>query len=215
MNKIVIAIIAALLIAAGGAAYFLTRDGESSSNANDTAQQATNNTQAFEALDTTQLDVVATISGQSGGKDITGVMEYDKDSSSFRYKASAGEQNLTIIYTKDAYYTCQGDNTCFKFAINDQNSGFNPGSYTYDQAKLDQFKNQATYQGSKPCPAGTCDVWKVNAEGYDSTFYVDHQTKRISQVEATREDGAAKITFDYKDVAIVPPANAQSLSTNH
>ena len=117
---------------------------------------------------------------------------------------------MEIIYTSDAYYACQGDN-CVKYPISQSsNSGFDPSAYTYDQAKLASYTSPAN-KGQQSCPSGTCDVWEVSAGGYSSKLYIDSDTKRITQVESTVAGKTSKIVYEYKDVSITVPANAQTI----
>ena len=117
---------------------------------------------------------------------------------------------MEIIYTSDAYYSCQGDN-CVKFPISQSgDSGFDPSAYTYDESKLSSYANPA-YKGQQSCPSGTCDVWEVSAGGVTSTLYVDSSSKRITQVESTVGGKTSKIVYEYKDVSITVPANAQTI----
>jgi hypothetical protein len=139
-------------------------------------------------------------------------MEYDKNSKVVKYQSTANGQTTILYYASDAFYTCQNDSACYKYPINQSTaSGFSRESYEYSQEELADFKNGAAYQGTQPCPAGSCDVWKVSTEDGQSTIYIDKATKRISQVEGTTAAGSSKIVYEYKDVNVSIPPNAQEL----
>jgi hypothetical protein len=62
------------------------------------------------------------------------------------------------------------------------------------------------------CPAGTCDVWSVVDENdHESTIYIDVQNNRVSQVESRDETSDIKLVYEYRDVTITPPENAQEI----
>lgn len=213
MKRILIAVVAILVLAGGG--YLLANRGGN----NDTENSAkTNNSEnkskmSIKALPTTDSSYIATITTTSAGKTDTATMEYDKNSGAVRYTVGAGGSTTTIIYTKDAYYMCQASGKCYKYPHDKKNSsGFDPGSYEYSKQKLDELKDKSVYQGTKPCPAGTCRVWQAQTGSYTSSIYVDTETDRISQVEGGGSNGTAKIVYEYSDVRIILPAGAQTVS---
>lgn len=214
MNKrLLIGAIVVLLVGGGAAAYFVTKDDDTSTPA--TSQIGNNQptaNPAFNAASTEGLEFKATISTAIGGQATESTIEQD-DKGNTRYVASAGGRQMEIIYTSDAYYSCQGNN-CVKFPVSQSsNSGFNPSDYTYDQSKLAGYVSGAAYKGQKSCPSGTCDVWSINTGGSTSTFYIDSTTKRITQVESTIAGSSTKIVYDYANVTITVPANAQTVPT--
>lgn len=213
----IIGIIIVLVLIGGGAAYFATKDSDNDSdknkaNSSQTSSNSGSSTNAFNPASTEGLEFKATLTttGTTGSTEAT--IEHD-DKGNTRYVASAGGQQTEIIYTSDAYYICTGSN-CLKYpASQSSSSGFNPADYTYDQSKLSGYKNGAGYKGQKSCASGTCDVWSVNAGGFTSTIYVDRTTKRITQVDSTIAGNTTKIVYDYSDVTITVPANAQTIPT--
>lgn len=208
-------IIAAVVVVAlaGGGAYLLTKDDNGDKSSESTSQTANNQTGSegnFSPVSTEGLEFKATLTTTKDGTNTVATIEQD-DQKNIRYTATQGGQQVEIIYTKDAYYMCTAGN-CIKYPISQQGSaGFDPGTYTYDASKLEGYKNNSAYKGQKSCPAGTCDVWSVTAGGYTSTIYVDTKTKRISQVESTVNGATTKIVYEYTDVTITVPTNAQTL----
>ena len=206
--------VAAVLIGGGGAAYMLTKDDDngSSQNTSQSENQSGDNQNAFNAASTEGLEFKATISTTSGGQATQATIEHD-DKGSTRYVASAGGQQTEIIYTSDAYYMCTSG-SCYKYSLS-QTPGvnFNPKDYEYGADKLEGYKSGAAYKGKQSCPSGSCDVWSVSGGGGTTTLYVDAGTKRITQVETSISGATSKIVYDYTDVTITIPANAQTLPT--
>ena len=201
-------IVAAVVVLGGGAAYMLTKDdnGETEQTNTSQANQSTN-ANAFSPASTEGLEFTATITTDGAG---TATFEHD-DKGSTRYVATTGGQQMEIIYTSDAYYSCQGHD-CVKFPISQSsNSGFDPSQYTYDENKLASYASPA-YKGQQSCESGTCDVWEVSAGGYTSTLYVDSSTKRITKVQGTVGGKTSTIVYEYKDVTITVPANARTIT---
>jgi hypothetical protein len=212
-KPVIIGIIVALLIGGGAAVYVLTRedkkDGAETSSQTNNGQTAGNSD--FAPVSTKGMDFSATLTTASPQGSTSAKIEQDGDKT--RYVATQDGQEIQIINTPDAYYSCTGDQ-CFKFALSQSgNSGVDVGSYQYDESEISNFRNTAAYQGKKDCPAGTCDVWSVTVGTGTSTLYIDTKTKRISQVESTQSGTSTKIVYDYKNVTIDIPANAQTLQT--
>lgn len=210
-RPLVIGAIAVVLIGGGAAAYFATRDKDNKTSeiTSQTGGEQSASGQSFNPASTENLEFSATITTDGAG---SATFERD-DQNNMRYVVSQNGQQMEIIYTSDTYYSCQGDN-CVKFPISQSsNAGFNPGDYTYDQSKLDTYRSGSTYKGKQSCPSGTCDVWSVSVSGYTSTIYIDSDTKQITQVESTIAGKTSKIVYDYKDVTINIPANAQTIPT--
>ena len=215
MKKLII-IGAAVLLLGGGAAYLLTKGDDEPSNQNQTNTQTDTGSQSstsgdFSPVSTQGLDFVATVTTTT--KTGTSTAKFEQDGDKTRYTISANDVQSQFIYTKDAYYTCNGDQ-CFKYASSQSsNNGVNTEDYQYSASQLADFKNSATYQGKKDCPAGTCDVWSVTFTGSTSTIYIDTQTKRISQTESTIAGNSTKLTYDYQDVTVNIPTNARTFPT--
>jgi len=211
-KRIVIGVIIAFLIG-GGAVYFLTKSDKkdnSETKANSNSSQSSSGSD-FAPVSTKGLDFTATITSTGASGESTAKIEQDGDKT--RYVATADGQETQVIYTSDAYYTCT-NGQCYKFAkTQSANSGVDVGSYEYDESEIANFRNTAAYKGKQDCPAGTCDVWSVTTAEETSTLYIDSKTKRISQVEGTNAGVTSKIVYDYKDVTIDVPQNAQTLQT--
>lgn len=205
-RSLVIGAVVLILLGGGAAAYVLTKeDDKNKESASQTSPSPNNN--AFNPASTENLEFAATITAEGAPQ---AIMERD-DKGNTRYVTSQSGQQMEIIYTSDAYYSCQGD-TCMKFSISQSgSSGFDPSAYTYDEAKLAGYGSPA-YKGKQSCPSGTCDVWEVSTGGVTSTLHVDSSTKRISQVEGTVGGRTSKIVYEYKDVTISVPQNAQTVT---
>ncbi|HEY5550100.1 MAG TPA: hypothetical protein VIK37_02795 [Candidatus Saccharimonadales bacterium] len=209
-RRLVIGVIVLLLIGGGAAAYFTTKDNDTTTpSTSQTSGGQSANGANFNPASTEDLEFTATITTAGAG---SATFEHD-DKGSTRYVATQNGQQIEVVYTSDAYYSCQGDN-CVKFPISQSsNSGFNPGDYTYDQTELANYRSSSSYKGKQSCPSGTCDVWSVSVSGNTSTIYIDADTKRITQVESTIAGKTSKIVYEYKDVTIDIPANAQTIPT--
>lgn len=219
-KKTWIVIIIVVILVGGGVAYWLSqKDKEEEPTKSNSTSQSTNNSgnKSFAALANNDSDFSAVITSKTDdGKTVAATMEYDKDSGAYSYKAAANGEGVTLIYTKDAYYMCQSADNCIKYPIS-QNTGFNPGDYSYTQAKLDSYKQSSTYQGQEACPdgEGTCDVWKTSTGGVDSTIYLDSASKKVVQIKTVKDGTESTVAYSYKSVTVTPPANAESMSTNH
>lgn len=210
-KPVLIGIIIAFLLGGGTAAYLLSRDGKKDKTQTDS--QTSNNQTAggndFAPVSTKGLDFSATLtmSGSQG----TSSARLEQDGDKTRYVSTQDGQETQIIYTPDAYYSCTGGQ-CFKFALSQSsNIGVDVSAYEYDASEIANFRNTAAYKGKQDCPAGSCDVWSVTVGAGTSTLYVDAKTKRISQVESTQDGTTTKIVYDYKDVTIDIPENAQTI----
>jgi hypothetical protein len=207
-NLIIGLVVAAVVVVGGGAAYMLTQDDDSDNQQQLSQDSSGADNSAFNPASTEGLEFSATITVEGAP---TATFEHD-DQGTTRYVTTTGGQEMEIIYTSDAYYSCQDDN-CIKFPISQLgNSGFNPGDYTYDEDRLGSFASPA-YKGQQSCESGTCDVWEVSTGGVTSTLYVDSNTKRITKVQGTVAGKTSTIVYDYKDVTINIPQNAQTITT--
>ncbi len=213
MKKFLPVIIVLLILIGGGAAVLLTKDDSKNNN----ATSANNNNQTkttgvFDALATTGTSFIATITSTNNGKSVESKMEYDQKNDAVRYTTAVGGSEASYIFINDAYYICQSASKCFKYPASQGNSsGFDRKAYEYSNEELAGFKNTSVDGGEGACPAGTCHIWKVANGGYESSVYIDTKTKRISQVESTSAAGTSKITYEYKDVTVTAPKNAQEL----
>lgn len=216
LKKKQIIIIAAVILVAliGIGAYAMSQDDgadKSNTSSNTSSNNSGNQPSSFDAL-TTDTSFVATITTSNDGQEVKAVMSYDKDSGAVKYVTTTEGKEVSMYYTKDAYYLCQSANDCFKYPLGQGSvSGFDPGTYQYDNQDIAGLRNNAAYQGQQSCPAGTCDVWKVTEGTNSTTVYIDASTKRISQVETTTAAGTSKVVYEYKSVSVTPPANAKEL----
>lgn len=214
MKKFLPLIIVLLILIGGGAAVLLTRDDDKKDNAtsSNNSNQTKTTAGAFDALPTTGTSFVATITSTNNGKSVESKMEYDQKNDAVRYTTAIGDSESSYVFIDDAYYICQSASKCFKYpASQGSTSGFDRKAYEYSNDELAGFKNTSVDGGEGACPAGTCRIWKVANGGYESSVYIDTKTKRISQVESTSAAGSSKITYEYTDVTVTAPKNAQEL----
>lgn len=216
MNKKVLIAAVALVVVGGGAAFAMTRP-DKKANDSQAAQQTSAeadsiDNMAFDPLATGDSSFVAIIDTTTDGQTTSGRMEYDKDNDALRFTSTSGEETSVLVYTQDAYYFCQTEDTCYKAALSQSsNSSFDRRLYEYSAEEIAAFRNTAAYQGKQACPSGSCDTWKVSQDGYETTLYIDAGSKRITQVDGASASGTTKIVYEYKDVTVTPPANAQDL----
>lgn len=211
MNKrMMIAAIAALILIGGGV-FFATRGDDNKKASTNSPQgstsQQSNGSASFSPVSTEGLAFSAAISVD--GKD-SGTIQSD-GKGKISYSSTQAGQNIRIVYTSDAYYSCTGD-TCYKYSTSTSSgASFNPSDYQYTNDQLSGYKSGAVNKGRQSCPAGTCNVWSVTVNGATSSIFIDTKTSRISQVESAISGKTTKITYVYKSVTIDVPANAQSL----
>jgi len=219
-NKAIGILVALLVIGAGTFAYFAAQDtpdnNEESSNSQN--QSASNGQEALATFDPVLAEgvsYVATISGTSEGQPVQGTIESDGQGNS-KFSFSQGEESGDLYLTSEATYSCSKNEGCVKFdRTNGNTNGFdealNPSRFDYSEEDFKSFKDQATYEGRQSCPAGTCDTWTVvDEQGYESKIYLD-DSNRVSQVEGKDETSNITLTYEYRDVTITPPANAQEI----
>ncbi len=214
MKKVLIigaVIVLVLGVAAGG--YFLFFNGEESTTTNTSSQtENTASTNEFSLALTQNVPMVATISTTQDGEKNTFVMSFDGKGNS-EYEVEQNGEQVRFISTKTDYYMCNTQG-CFKYANTQEQTGTsNPDEYEYDQTEIDAFKANSTYKGQQSCGSGTCDVWEVAnfSGGGTATLYIDSTSKRIMKIESAFNGSTTTITYDYKDVTIEVPADAQEL----
>lgn len=216
MKKKLIAVVALVLVLGGGAAVYLSKNNKSdnASSSNGQSSGASNSTSnQFNAVPTTG-SFKATITTQTDSGQTETVMEHDPDQNITKVTGTANGQSYTYYYTSDAFYMCQTDDSCMKYASGTNFANvFDPSTYEYDQGQLDAYKNTSIYQGEKDCVAGTCNVWQVtNSDDYQFTMYVDKATQRISQVESTTGTTKSSIVYDFSPVSITLPTNVTEVN---
>lgn len=210
----IIIILLILLIAGGVAAYFITKDDENNnetSTSQTTTPPTTTSQKTFSPAVNSNQPYAATVTTNANGQKKTATLISDGQGN-FSYSTEVSGQTVSTVYTKDAYYICQGTSKCIKYATtNLSKSGFDPSSYQYDTSRIENLKNSANYKGQQACPngGGTCEVWSVTSANGNttSTVYINTSTKRI--VKATTSNGTTEndITYDYKNVHITVPTN--------
>ncbi len=219
-KSVIMLIVLVLILVGGAAAYFVNKN-----NNDEQAQQAAQAAQAaktketantLSAASTSGMPFVATVSTTtSGGQKVNGVMSSDGDGNvSYAYKADG--KDVSLIYTADAYYLCNGTDTCIKYpSSSTSGSGFDPSAYQYDSNRIASLKDTAAYKGQQTCPGGggTCDVWSVSSAGATTTMYVNASTKKIAKVTTATATSSSDITYEYKNVTVAAPANSVTLPT--
>ena len=223
----IILIVLALLLIGGVIGYFIDKNNkeEAAKKAEQAAaakaeleQQQAENAEEFAAIANSGEPYVATINSNAGGKQVNGVITYDGEGNT-SYAYSADGKDTTLVYTKDAYYLCNGNATCIKYpASQTASSGFDPSTYQFDGTKLNELKSSTNYKGQETCPApatGTCDVWAVTSEngGVTTTFYVNAETKKIARVTIASGTTKSEVTYDYKNAKVTVPTNFTTAPT--
>lgn len=221
-KKVILIVLAVVIVGGVAAAYFINKNNEEekeqkAAQASQTAQNVANTTNTLNAASTAGKSFVATINTTTtGGQPVTGVMTSDgKGNVSYVYKADG--KDVSLIYTADAYYLCNGTATCIKYpASQTSSSGFNPSDYQYDGSKINALKSTAAYKGQQACPSpstGTCDVWSVTEADTTTTMYVNSADKQIAKVTTKSGTTTSDITYEYKAVTVAAPANSVTLPT--
>jgi hypothetical protein len=209
MNRnLLIGLVAAMVVGGGVVAYVATQNDDDANQNGNGAQTQDGDTPQFSPVSTEGLDFVGTITGAGQEGEVT--FEYDKDSQSFRYIASSNGEAIETITTPDAYYAMTGGRW-IKYPTG-TNSGFDPESYQYDDGELANYQGNSAYQGTESCAAGTCHVWRTTSEGSESTLLIDTDTGYIVRVSTTTGGQTSSIDYEYKDVTITPPADAEEIS---
>lgn len=218
-KRIIIIVVAVLVLGLAAFLVFGNDDDNSGNQANtgDSTQQADSESQQsadtrFAPVGMMDMAFEATVDGtDADGKSYQMLLQYDGEGRT----RMTGEQNGTrfeTIFTSDAFYSCEGQN-CVKFPISQSDSSpFTPDEYVYEDDDFTEFQDSAAYKGTGDCPAGTCDIWEVTEDGYTSQLYLD-RNRRISKVEGSSVEGNVTITYEYKNVNIEIPQNAQTIPT--
>ena len=221
MNKnLIIGLVAGVVVVGAGAAYIVTSGGEDETNNNSQTTESTNNSQqestdgqTFNPANTIEQDFVATFTTQSDGGEISATVNYDKDSSSWQYVTTTGDQDAEFIITADAYYSKLDGQWVKLPSSGDAATGFDTKQLELSDSEVTAFQERASYKGEASCPAGTCDLWEVeNYEGAEKiSFYLNKDTNTMSQLVTVANGATSTITYEYKDVTVEVPENAQTL----
>lgn len=205
----IISFTAVIGLLSGAALIILTSDSDRAQSKRAETTQATDkkNGLPFDAQPTAETSFAATIKGKIEGQPIKATIEYDGDGRS-RFISKHDEQSQQIIITPDASYSCSGDD-CTHFPNSETASPlFNPADYVYTVDDINSLNTNAQYIGKESCPAGTCNVWKVQNENEElSNIYVDAADKLISQVTGSSPNGEFTIVYDYRKITITTPEN--------
>ncbi len=206
----VIAVIIVVVLAIAGAGYFVYQNNNETEDTASTSNQAPENDIVFDPIASQDLSFAATISGTQEGELFQATMESDGEGN-FQMTSMFDGQETRIITTKDAYYTCTGDD-CIKMPQSQNTANdYNIDSYVYTDEDIESYQENARYEGRGECPAGTCDIWVVTEAEGTSKIYIDSSSRRISQIETEADGESSKIVFEYKDVTIQVPVNAREL----
>jgi hypothetical protein len=202
---------AAIIVVGGGAAYLLTQDNEDS-NSTDTSQSSTGDASQANSFNPNWSETQPFVATITTDGEVTGTIASDGEGA-ISFTATVNGQESRFIYTDDAYYACTGDE-CTKLPLSQSStSSFDPAQYQFDEDRISSLKGLTSYKGQEPCGSTTCDVWEYSTEGTTSTLYLDTNTKSIVRVRHVSANGQeSDITYEYKDVSIAVPANAQEIN---
>ncbi len=195
--------------ATGGYLVFFLGDNDQQ----DATGQTETTENAFNPVATEGVPVVATVTTTQDGETQTFVMEFDGNGNS-QYEMDSDGQTIRFVTTKDAHYMCNDAQGCFRYPTSDAQQGaVDPGQYEYSQSDIDNFRANATHKGQQSCSTGTCDVWDVSnfQDSGTATVFIDTASKRIVKIESTFNGSTSTIEFDYRDVTIEIPTDAQEL----
>jgi hypothetical protein len=206
---------AAVIVVGGGAAYFLINNSSNSDSDNDTTSSSmtsdasTGGTPSFSPQTTTGTSFVAKLNGTTDGEAVTATVLYDGKGNS-KYTSTSAGATAEVYITEDSYITCQ-DGMCYE--VNSRASrSIDSDDYTYSAEKNKEFQDIATYVGKDSCPAGTCNVWKVEQDGNTTMVYVGNDN-RISKLTAESANSKFTYTYEYKPVTITVPTDVRTLPT--
>ncbi len=214
MKKVLIIVAVVLVLAGGGAGayYLLSRDdAQPSTEATQTQPASETSTTGFAPASMEGVPFEATITVEGEGKTIESVMKFDGKGNS-EYVAVQDGKRITMFFTEDFYYMCTNATTCFKYKITNGDTGsVDPSQYEFTEEDLNNMRATATYKGQQACQASTCDVWESTEGTTTVNIYIDTTTKRISQAITQTDRGTSTMVFEYKDVTVDVPKNAQEL----
>lgn len=220
MNKAVVAILAVLIVGGGGAAYMLTREDDTSTEssnstgANDTndTEKKSNDAPEFNPLATIGESFTANMSIEStdGTGTFTGVIDKDADGNT-KFSGEQDGETIEFYLTTDGKYIVCEAGECFSLTGGD--SPIAVSDFTATDEDIAKYKETASFKGEVDCLSGRCDSWEYQDEVGDLvTIYIDQDSKKVSEVRGTDEDGSkVVITYEYKDVTITLPENVQEI----
>lgn len=214
-KQILTAVIVVGLLAGVFLAFFSANEQDETVNQQASEEELEQGSQTEEAalfnpLPMDEVGFRATLTGTSNEGPVDAIMEYDGEGSS-RFESTQNGQVMEFIITPTAAYSCENSNCVMFDTTTDNMSFFNPEDYTYGDGDYATFRDEAVYLGREDCPAGTCHAWEVEDEDTTSLIYIETQTTRISQVVSSGPDGDITVTYEYEDITITPPENAQAL----
>ncbi|MCA9337308.1 hypothetical protein KC951_01215 [Candidatus Saccharibacteria bacterium] len=207
-----IVLIVVAVLAVGGVGYYVYQ--QSQNNETETVTvETTEGTADIDVLVGDNAPFVATVSGTRDGQTYNATLESNGEGVT-QFTSTVDGQQIRAIYTKDAFYSCTGDQ-CYVMPLDGATQqSFDPSQYEYTAEDVAAWKSTSTYAGQQSCAGGTCDVWQVNdsTDGTTSKIFINTSTRRIAQVEVTTPEGTSSITYEYKPVTIAIPTNAQQLN---
>jgi hypothetical protein len=215
-KKVIIAIILGVVLLGAGAAYFLTREDDESSNSESSQTQNTSETQdaeeasngadtpVFEPLATTGESFVVELDTTTSDGSFAGKISYNGEGDSL-FEGTFKDDELKFYDVDGKFISCQND-TCF--GLPDGENGVDRSTYEYDEATINDYRNNASYEGKADCPAGTCDKWAVTDNDVDVMLYVASDG-RISKAEGTSAGSEFTAVFSYVPVSITAPENVR------
>jgi hypothetical protein len=214
VKKVLIIVGVVVLVVASAGAYLLLTNNEATEETTQSTSEETSTVEnAFSPVSTEGQSFVATINTTLDGEVNEATLSFDGEGKS-EYVATANGQTQRFVYTPDAYYSCNDTQGCFKFNLSDSaGPTVDPEEYQFKEEKAQDFNETANYEGQKSCDVGTCDVWVSNSfenQG-KTTIYLDARDKKIVKIESTVDGTTSTITYDYKDVTIEVPTDAEEL----
>lgn len=212
-RKYVISLIIIFMVF-GISGYFLIRSNNSVNDNLSMQKSEISNSESkkFEAVPNNNISYTATITNKDGDKVYVSTVEYDSDSKISKYNAEIGGSKSTIYFTENEYVFCQTEDNCIKYSNNSVNaSSFDPNTISFDEKQINELKNSSVFKETSNCVSGECEVWKINREGLESTYYIYTDTKRLAKFETQTPTGSAEVVYLFKDISLSLPENAQTI----
>jgi len=215
MNKnTIIALIVAGVIAIGGLAYYFTKDTADTGSNNKDSTLQTDGSPAFpERLFTYPVTMNGSTNNPSTPEQNGTFIVRMQDENTWEMELTTPGGEAKFIYTADSTYIQNPEDGSW---IKSPTTGTSPlDQVGFDDEEIQDYKNNATYQGKQDCPAGTCDVWAwTDPEDNDNTATVKVDSSgRISKVTSINEETTVTFTYDYdSSVNITIPENTQDIS---
>lgn len=209
-KSVVIAMLVAVLLLGGAMAYFIMEgdDGGEQANSQDASNSesvddiASPDAQVFEPIATTSQSFIVTLEAMGEDAAYSGTVSFDGSGNTL-FEGTFQDDELKFYDVDGRFISCQND-TCYE--LPDGQNGVDSNSFTYDDSKLNEYKQDAEYIGTADCPAGMCSVWQVVKDDVDVMIYVAADG-RISKAEGTSSGSEFSAIFTYQPVTITAPEN--------